>query len=220
MPPMTGSAGDDGWLVAGSSSQHEVRQYYDGLAAEYDATLGRWGYTAPARAAELLLGGLTLATGATHTVLDAGCGTGLTGRCLRAAGYGGRLLGIDLSPASLALAAQGEVYDSLEEADLQAPLPYADRSLEGIVCVGVLTYVPDVVAVWHEMCRVVRPGGVIVCTQRHDLWRERRCDGALHALETAKRWTVFHLSTPQPYLPGNDDFADHIRVRFVAARVR
>ena len=216
---MTGPAGDEGWLVAGSSSPHEVRQYYDQLAGEYDATLERWGYTAPVRAAELLVGALTSTTGDT-TVLDAGCGTGLTGRCLRAAGYGGRLLGIDLSPASLELAALGDVYDSLEEADLQAPLPYADRSLDGIVCVGVLTYVPDVLAVWHEMGRVVRPGGVIVCTQRHDLWRERDCDEALHALEAARRWTVFHLTTPQPYLPGNDDFADHIRVRFVAARVR
>jgi hypothetical protein len=31
---------------------------------------------------------------------------------------------------------------------------------------------------------------------------------------------VFHLSTPQPYLPGNDDFGDRIGARFVAATVR
>jgi predicted TPR repeat methyltransferase len=218
MPPMTGAAGDDGWLVAGSSSPREVREYYDRLAREYDATLDRWGYTAPQRAAELLLGALD-ASGST-TVLDAGCGTGLTGRCLRAAGYGGRLLGVDLSPASLELAAHSAVYDALEEADLQEPLGYPDRSLDGIVCVGVLTYVPDVAEVWGEMCRVVRAGGVIVCTQRDDLWRQRDCERALHALETAQRWTVFHLSTPQPYLPGNDEFGDHINVRFVGARVR
>jgi methyltransferase-like protein 27 len=208
-----------GWLVAGSSSPDEVRQYYDELAAEYDTTLDAWGYAAPARAAELVLAGLN-ATAASANVLDAGCGTGLAGAALRAAGYAGRLVGLDLSPASLERAAKRQVYDSLDTADLQRPLPIAENVFDAAMCVGVLTYVPDVSGIWRQFCRVVRPGGVVVCTQRDDLWRSRECDRALDELERDHRWTVFHLSTPQPYLPGNDDFGDRIGARFVAARVR
>ncbi len=207
------------WLVAGSSSPDEVRQYYDELAADYDATLDRWGYTAPARVAQLVLAGLR-ATGAEASVLDAGCGTGLAGTALRAAGYTGRLTGLDLSLTSLERAAERQVYDSLDAADLQRPLAIADDVFDAAICVGVLTYVPDVSAILRQFCRVVRPGGVIVCTQREDLWHSRQCGRALDELERDRRWAVFHLSTPQPYLPGNDDFADRIGARFVAARVR
>jgi predicted TPR repeat methyltransferase len=208
-----------GWLVAGSSSPDEVRQYYDALAADYDATLDRWGYAAPGRAAQLVMARLGSA-GAGANVLDAGCGTGLAGAALRAAGYTGRLTGLDLSPISLQRAAERQVYDSLDIADLQRPLPIADNVFDGAICVGVLTYVPDVSGIWRQFCRVVRPGGVIVCTQRDDLWHSRTCAGALDELERDHRWTVFHLSTPQPYLPGNDDFGDRIGARFVAATVR
>jgi methyltransferase-like protein 27 len=83
-----------------------------------------------------------------------------------------------------------------------------------------LTYVPDVGAIWAEFCRVTRPGGAIVLTQRDDVWRERRCDDLLHDLERTGTWTVVHLSPPASYLPGNADFGDAIRVRYLAARAR
>ena len=123
-------------------------------------------------------------------MLDAGCGTGLAGQALRDAGFAGRLLGVDLSPDSVALAAGRGIYDDVAVGDLQQPLEYDDDSVDGVVCVGVLTYVPDVAAIWGEFCRITRPGGAIVLTQRDDLWRERRCNDVLHDLERDGRWAV------------------------------
>ena len=205
--------------MSGSTAPDEVRGYYDEQAPTYDSTLARWGYDAPWRVAELLLRTLP-ADRAAETMLDAGCGTGLAGQALRDAGFGGRLLGVDLSPDSVALAAGRGVYDDVAVGDLQQPLEYDDDGVDGVVCVGVLTYVPDVAAIWGEFCRVTRPGGAIVLTQRDDLWRERRCSEVLHDLERDGRWAVVHLSPPASYLPGNADFGDEILVRYLAARVR
>ena len=210
---------DHGWLVSGSTSTDDVRSYYDEQAATYDSTLASWGYDAPARVAELLLQSLPN-VGPPQTVLDAGCGTGLAGQALRDAGFGGRLVGVDISSDSIALAVERGIYDELIEGDLQQPLPYHDDGVDGVVCVGVLTYLPDVATIWDEFCRVTRPGGVIVMTQRDDVWRERRCNEVLHAMERDGRWTVIHLSPPASYLPGNVDFGDEILVRYLAARVR
>ena len=210
---------DDDWLVSGSSSIEEVRGYYDDQAPTYDSTLAEWGYDAPWRAAELVLGSMR-GGGSSHTVLDAGCGTGLAGQALRDAGFGGRLLGVDLSPDSVALAAGRGTYDDVAVGNLQQPLEYDDDSVDGVVCVGVLTYVPDVAAIWGEFCRITRRGGAIVLTQRDDLWRERRCNEVLHDLERDGRWAAVHLSPPASYLPGNADFGDEILVRYLAARVR
>jgi ubiquinone/menaquinone biosynthesis C-methylase UbiE len=212
---------DSGWLLAGPTSPDQVRAYYDGWAGEYDGALRAWGYDAPERAADLLLGALGgRATWAGSSVLDAGCGTGLAGAALRAAGFDGRLVGLDLSPPSLEVAAGRAVYDELHVANLQEPLTVADRAFDALLCVGVLTYVPDTIAVWREFARVVAPGGAVVCTQRADVWCERRCHATLDLLERDGTWTAVHLSPEVDYMPGNADFGHEIGVRYLVARIR
>ena len=136
-----------------------------------------------------------------NSVLDVGCGTGLVGRALRARGYGGRLAGLDLSRESLDLARQAEAYDALEQADLQQPLPVADDSYDAVVCVGVMTYLPDVEAMWRELARVTRPDGLVVVTQREDLWPERGCQAVVDRLQAEQVWTPLEITGPAPYLP-------------------
>ena len=51
------------------------------------------------------------------------------------------LTGLDMSEASLAVARTKEVYSELGTADLNQALAFGDNSVDGVLCVGVLSYV-------------------------------------------------------------------------------
>jgi len=194
MTPDPASIGD--WLQEDPSDAREVAQRYDGWARTYDDDLTSWSYQAPTVVADIVL-----AHASARSVLDVGCGTGLVGRALRDRGYAGRLVGLDLSHESLDIARQGGAYDALEQADLQQRLAAADDSHDAVVCVGVMTYLPDVEAVWRELARVVRPEGLVVVTQREDLWPARECQAVVDRLQAEQVWTPLEITGPAPYLP-------------------
>ena len=200
---------------AGSDPAH-VRALYDEWAGDYDRTLADWGYEAPVVAA----GRLRAMRGGdvgTAVVLDAGCGTGLTGQALRAAGFA-IIDGVDLSEESLALAAATGVYRTLRPLDFTALLsPLAAGSYDAVFCVGVMSYLPDTAAVVREFCRLTRSGAAIVLTQRSDLFEERGDAGALAALEAEGVLRIEGITEPMPYLPGNPEF-DGIGVRYCSVR--
>ena len=185
------------WLNEGTSDPAAVAERYDAWAQQYDADLVSWSYQAPARVADTVMSRLPDAA----AVLDVGCGTGLVGRALRERGFTGRLSGLDISQASLEKASEGGAYDALEPADLQQPLPVEDDGVDALVCAGVMTYLPDVEAVWREFARVVRPGGVVMVTQREDLWEPRRCQEVVDRLAAEAVWTPLDVTGPAPYLP-------------------
>jgi ubiquinone/menaquinone biosynthesis C-methylase UbiE len=98
-------------------------------------------------------------------VLDVGCGSGaVTREIARRVGSSGVAVGLDPSPALLAvareLAKEAGVGDRIEfrEGDaLRLPLP--DGSFDAVVCVTVLSHVPRGEAAIPEFIRVLRPGG-------------------------------------------------------------
>lgn len=183
------------WLDASPNDPRDVAERYDAWAQSYDDDLASWSYRAPAAVADIV------AARQPASVLDVGCGTGLVGRELRARGFDGRLTGLDLSEASLAVARDSGVYDEVARADLQQSLPVASDSAGAVVCVGVMTYLPEVEAVWRELARVSRPGGVVVVTQREDLWAERDCQGVVDRLTDDGTWTALDVTGPAAYLP-------------------
>ena len=189
------SIGD--WLNQSESEPGEVAGRYDEWAESYDADLASWSYQAPAVVAQTVLTRLPEA----DSVLDVGCGTGLVGRQLRARGFGGRLVGLDLSEASLEIARRSGAYDALERADLQQPLALDDDGVDAVVCVGVMTYLPDVESVWRELARLARPRGIVVVTQREDLWEARECRAVVDRLAHDGVWTPVEIAGPAPYLP-------------------
>ncbi len=185
------------WLHQGTSDAREVAHRYDEWAQSYDDDLASWSYRAPTVVAETVM----TRHPAAESALDVGCGTGLVGRALRARGFAGRILGLDISPASLEIAQQSGAYDSLQSADLQQRLALVDDTFDAVVCVGVMTYLPEVEAVWREFARVARPEGIVVATQREDLWDTRQCQAVVDRLQDEGVWTPLEITGPAPYLP-------------------
>jgi predicted TPR repeat methyltransferase len=205
------------WLKGGAALDTEsVRQHYDAWADGYDATLAQWNYRAPGEAVAMLKPLLT----ADAAILDFGAGTGLSGQAVRDAGFTGRLDGSDVSPRSVEIARERGVYSDVRVVDGNAlPLPYETDSYDAAISIGVLTYIADVEGLLRELARATRPGGYLLVTHREDLARERDFAGLTERVAKEGLWTVERITEPQPYLPGNPDFADQIGVLYALLRV-
>ena len=206
------------WLTDSAASHADpaqVAEYYDQWAADYDHDLVTWDYRAPSRAASLFV---TYAP-RVERLLDAGCGTGMAAAALRHAGFDGVIDGVDVSESSRSMARERGVYDQLSYADLQRPLDIATNTYGGVVCVGVMTYVPQVQQCWSELCRVVQPGGIIVVTQREDHWRNRNCAAIVDALCADGLWDPVLTTEAEPYLPHSPGDVAELGVHYLVARV-
>lgn len=107
--------------------------FYADWAASYDAEIAENGYATPARCAEALA---VHGADPAAPVLDIGCGTGLSGLALRAAGFQA-VDGTDFSAEMLAGAERRGVYRRLFQGDLAESLP-APGAYANAVAVGVI----------------------------------------------------------------------------------
>ena len=189
---------------------------YDAMASEYDEQIMTWGYEAPVQAVRLLA--KFLPAFKTAEILDCGCGTGMNGAALRAAGARGMLTGLDVSEASLEIAGAKKVYDKLTTADLNQLLAIDDNSVDGVLCVGVLTYVHEE-RLLREWKRVIKSGGVVVFTSRTDFFESRKFSDTLAVLEAQGNWSNLHISARMPYLANHPEFADDIQVIYAVCRI-
>lgn len=149
----------------------DCKDIYDDWAESYDEDLQgpQQGYVAPIHAAGAIKD--AVADVGSAEILDAGCGTGLSGAALVNAGA--KIIdGVDLSPGMLNVAAKRGIYRKLDTADLSRPIPdIKDESYDAIVCVGTLTHghVGPTPAL-REFVRVTRSGGYIAATILDDMW--------------------------------------------------
>jgi SAM-dependent methyltransferase len=148
---------------AGTVHVDRVRALFDAKAACWPAKYGPGGRLA-GRLSQLarVVGELAPPGG---ELLDLGCGSGELARHLAASGY--RVTGCDIAPTMLSQAAKADVRCAVRWVRLEPcwqALPFADGSLDAVVSASVLEYVPDPGAVLAECARVLRPGGVLVCT--------------------------------------------------------
>jgi arsenite methyltransferase len=98
------------------------------------------------------------------TVLDLGCGSGTdTLIAARRAGPTGKVFGVDFSAAMLsrvrhAVAESGAVNVELRESDAER-LPIGDATIDVAIVNGIFNLNPARDTIFHELARVVRPGG-------------------------------------------------------------
>lgn len=152
-------------------TREDLEALYAVWAETYDADLqtGGHNYVAPTLVADTVLG-----LGEHHkkgAVLDAGCGTGLVGTALAAAGVATTIDGLDLSHHMLRVAEKTGAYENVIQADLTKEIARPDESYELVTCAGTFTHghVGPIPAL-REFVRVVKVDGHVVVTVLDELW--------------------------------------------------
>ncbi len=176
-------------LTALGGGSGDSRALYDDWAATYEANLqDDYGYVAPAIAVAAFVEACPTRD---VSILDLGCGTGLVGQALAAAGYG-RIDGADISPGMLAEARAKQAYGRLIEADLTRPLGL-DSAYDAAIAVG--CFGGGHVGPEHieGMLDCLRAGAPLVLYMNAIPYDEDDYPAHFARLEAAGRWRV--LST-------------------------
>lgn len=196
-----------------------AEKLYDDWSTYYDDSLKHWKYPCPAESAKFLKE-LVEGDKGSVAVLDAGCGTGMTGEAMSAAGFK-NITGIDISEASLEKSKSKDVYTALKKADMDERLDFADASFEVVMCIGTISYVPKVGDLLKEFLRVCKPGGTVLWTNRADWWKEdkRSVRSVAEKLEKDGSWKQVLLTGEMDYLPNNPIKEDaELKIHYVAYR--
>jgi predicted TPR repeat methyltransferase len=141
-----------------------VKALFDQYADHFDAHLVQdLDYRTPALIGRMLAGAVLMA-GA--DAADLGCGTGLCGPVLRPLSR--RLSGVDLSPKMLARAAERQLYDALDCADIAAWLAVHPGSFDLLVAADVLVYIGALDQLFAQARAAARPGAAFCFSVERD----------------------------------------------------
>jgi predicted TPR repeat methyltransferase len=178
--------------VYAARTANELEGAYADWAADYDRQTIALGYCLPFMITSWVARHVPRDAG---PLLDAGCGTGLSGPFLRALGYQA-LDGLDFSQDMLDLAARRGAYDDLRRAELGKALPWEDDRFAGFLSAGVFTAGHAPATAFDELVRVTRAGGHAVFTVRDVLIEKNGFRDAFDRLEKAGLWTPVEESAP------------------------
>ncbi len=98
------------------------------------------------------------------TVLEVGCGAGAT--ALAFAPHVAQVIGVDICPAMLEIAERRRVAQNVQGVEFRwseaTYIPFADGSINVIVCQDLLRYAREIKGLFYEARRVLAPGGRLV----------------------------------------------------------
>ena len=182
-----------------SDNLDELRKTYDDWAATYDAQIsGDYRY----RGHERVIDTIRPRLDDDAAILDAGAGSGMAGEAAAAAGFT-VIDAMDLSDGMLDVARRRGVYRDLRTGVLGEPLDYATASYDAVVSSGVFTPGHAPPSSFDELVRIVRPGGLICFTLRHDVTPP----GFMEKFETLKQaglWALLDVCAPFQAMPGGE----------------
>ncbi len=138
-------------------TQEETDAYYSAWAATYDEEVTRQGYRSPQRCAEALARFVPPDT----PVLDIGCGTGLSGTALAAAGFTD-ISGQDVNAEMLERARATGIYRELRITDPADPFPFEPGEYGAMAAIGVIGVGAAPPSLLPRALAALAPGGHIV----------------------------------------------------------
>jgi predicted TPR repeat methyltransferase len=149
-------------------SETYVRRLFDQYAGRYDAALtDRLAYRGPALLHEAVEQAMRALDRPLHfcSMLDLGCGTGLSGAAFR--GIVDELTGVDLSSAMIAQAEAKRLYDRLVTGaltDFLVAEANGGAQHDLVLAADVFVYLNDLAPIVAATARVLAPGGVFAFT--------------------------------------------------------
>lgn len=140
------------------TNPEESRAFYQDWAEGYEAEVAENGYITPKRCAAALA---EHAANPWAPMMDLGCGTGISGLALKAAGFD-CIDGYDFSEAMLEKAAAKGIYRQTAIADLSKPLDIETGVYQNAAAIGCITpeYMPATVL--DEILSKLPQGGCLV----------------------------------------------------------
>ena len=177
---------------------------YDEWAEKYEADLKAIGYAAAERCAEALA---EANPGLESPVVDLGCGTGLSGESLCAAGFA-EIDGYDFSEGMLALARNKNCYREVVNTDISQPGAVPDRGYRHAALVGVLHHTHAPPEAMSDALTLLPPGGCVVFTLNDETLRFPEYTDYIDGLVNAGKVEIVSM-----------DYGPHLPARDVGARV-
>lgn len=178
--------------VYAANSAGELASAYAKWSSGYDRQTVELGYCLPFIIAGWVARYVPVRNG---PLLDAGCGTGLSGPYLRALGYDA-IEGLDFSEEMLGLARRRNAYGALKRATLGETLPWPDDYFTAFLSTGVFTEGHAPASSLDELVRIARPGGHAIFTVRDSVLERDGFLDVFSRLEQAGRWRPMEESPP------------------------
>ena len=189
-------------LVYAASTPEELAHAYAAWAASYDRETAELGYCLPFLITSWVPRHVAKGDG---PLLDAGCGTGLTGPYLKALGHEA-IEGLDLSGDMLRIAESRGAYTALRQAELGKELPWPNGHFRAVFSTGVFTEGHAPATAVDEIARITKPGGHVILTVRDSIletggfrrkFKELEASGSWRAVEESPPFRAFAIAEPE-----------------------
>jgi len=172
--------------VYGDMSVEEKKAFYKDWAANYDAqTQSEFGWIGFKSSAKEFAKRLE---DKAARILDAGCGTGLSGMGLKVEGFT-NVDGADFSPEMLAEARKTEAYQNLFELDLTKQ-PEIETKYDAVFSVGVYGFGPPHIKDLVNLISLAKPDGSVILTVNGKGWIDKNWDEELPKLVAAHNFKL------------------------------
>ncbi|HET6251511.1 MAG TPA: tetratricopeptide repeat protein [Tepidisphaeraceae bacterium] len=145
------------------ASDGYIRCEFDDFADTFDDVMATLNYNGPQQIAAALA--MLTEPQKDLRVLDAGCGTGLTGQAV--APWARHLAGVDLSPAMIERARQRGGYDELVISELTAFLQTTSSTFDLAISADTFIYFGVLSEVFRGVARCLKPAGHFIFTVEH-----------------------------------------------------